>query len=767
MLDEKGVNTDIKNIQSQYVIKSKWKQENLGADITTLGPLAKTMKDEYPGLVANYYRFDPVTNIISAGDKHFRTQISAGDTTLVSMFGFKLLYGNEKRAFINNESAVVTESFAKKFFGKADAIDKVITVQTPVDGAKHNFIITAVLKDMPNNTVTYYTTVPYDVYLPMDANQYFQSDKGDNWANVYMVSMLQLKDGVTPANLAGPFAQVLQKYQPPFVKGNLIVQLAPMNNYYLEQNNGAVQKTLTTLSLVALFILLLAVMNFININIGTSAYRLKEIGLRKVFGSAKLQLVLQYMAEAMVLTFTAGIISLGLYEALRPAFNQLLQTQLAHFWQFSINKTAFLFLLVTGIGLLSGIYPAFVLSSTNTINAIKGKMSAAKGGLLLRKTLLVIQFSLAIIMFISALNVSKQVAYFFDKDTGYNKDQVMIISSIPRQWDSAGVLKMEGIKNRLTAIAGVQSAALSYEIPDGNSGGYVSVGTTSSSGVSNIMMITADEDYAKTYGITLKEGVFLQHKGAPYQQGNVVLNETAVHALKLDEPVAGKQLLFGGTGGLVLTVAGVVKDFNLESLQKNIQPLMIAGVNEPFTRAYRYYSIKISTGSNAGNMAATLAKVQDTWKNVFPEAGFEYFFMDEKFQALYQHESQLKKAAGIATVLNLVIVFMGIFGVVAFTLTKRTKEIAVRKVLGASAKNIINIFLKEYALLIILSNVIAWPLAYLVSNAWLQDYAYRIQQNIVPYVFVCAFIFAAVFVLIIIQCFKAAMANPVKSLKVE
>jgi len=768
VLDEKGVNSDIKNIQNQYVIKSKWKQDNIGIDITTLGPLAKTMRDEYPNFVANYYRFDPVTNIVSAGDRHFRTQISAGDTTLVSMFGFKLLYGNEKQAFRNNESAVVTESFAKKFFGQTDVVDKVITVQTPADGAKHNFVITAVLKDMPNNTVTYYTAIPYDVYLPMDANQYFQGgDKGDNWANVYMVAMLQLKDGVTAANLVQPFAHVLQKYQPPFVKGNLTVQLAPMADYYLTQNNGAVQKTLTTLALVALFILLLAIINFVNINIGTSAYRLKEIGLRKVFGSAKTELVLQYLTEAMMLTFTAGIISLGLYEALRPAFNQLLHAQLAHFWQFNVGKLAFLFLLVAGIGLLAGIYPAFVLSNTNTINAVKGKISAATGGLVLRKVLLVIQFSLAIIVFISALNVSKQVAYFFDKDMGYNKDQVMIISSIPRQWDSVGVIKMEGIKNRLTAIPGVQSAALSYEIPDGNTGGYVSVGTTSSSEVSNVMMITADEDYATTYGITLKEGVFMQPNGTPYKPGNVVLNETAVRVLKLQAPVAGKQVLFGGAGGPVLTIAGVVKDFNLESMQKNIQPLIIASLNEPFTRAYRYYSLKINIGNNGSSIATTLAKIQDTWKNIFPDAGFEYFFMDEKFQSLYQNELQLKKAAGIATALNLVIVFMGIFGVVAFTLTKRTKEIAVRKVLGASAKNIINIFLKEYALLIIISNVIAWPLAYFISNTWLQNYAYRIQQNVVPYLFVCGFIFLAVFILIIVQCFKAAMVNPVRSLRSE
>src|SRR5258708_21069399 len=233
VLNEESVNSGIKNISNQYVIKSDWKQENLGLAITTLGPLAKSIKEEYPDLVENYYRFDPVVNIISVGDNHFRTQIAVGDTTLVSMYGFPLAYGNPDQAFRDNQSAVVTEDFAMKFFGKTDAIDKVITIQTPADGNKHNFVITAVLKNMPFNTVSNFTNTPYQVYLPMDNNQYFQGvDKGDNWSNVYMVSMLQLKKGITANNLEKPFAQTLEKYQPPFVKGNLKVELAAMASYH-------------------------------------------------------------------------------------------------------------------------------------------------------------------------------------------------------------------------------------------------------------------------------------------------------------------------------------------------------------------------------------------------------------------------------------------------------------------------------------------------------------------------------------------------------
>ncbi|HMG68784.1 MAG TPA: ABC transporter permease, partial [Chitinophagaceae bacterium] len=370
IFNEESVNTTIKNVNNQYVIKSKWKQENSGIDITTLGPLAKTMKEEYPDLVANYYRFDPVTNIVSVGDKHFRTEISAGDTTLVSMFGFPLLYGDPKAAFKNNQSAVVTEDFAMKFFSEKNVINKIFTIQTPADGQKHDFMITAVLKNPPQNTVTNFTGARYQVYLPMDANQYFQGgDKGDNWSNVYMVNMLQLKKGIQPKDLEKPFAQVLDKYQPPFVKGNLKVALAPMNDYYLKANNGAVEKMITTLSLITLFILVMAIINFVNINIGTSSYRLKEIGLRKVFGSVKMQLITQFITEAWVLTFIAGLLSLLLYQLLLPSFNQILNTELPSFFNFTLSQVSFLLLLTLVVGFISGIYPAFVLSSSAITNS--------------------------------------------------------------------------------------------------------------------------------------------------------------------------------------------------------------------------------------------------------------------------------------------------------------------------------------------------------------------------------------------------------------
>jgi putative ABC transport system permease protein len=762
VLNQETVNRDIKHISSQYLVKSKWK-DNSGLDITTLGPLAKTMKDEYPSLIANYYRFDPAANIVSAGDKHFREDISIGDTTLVSMFGFPLLHGNPQRAFIDDQSAVVTEDLAVKFFGKTDVINKIITIQTPSDGNKHDYVISAVLKKMPYNSIANFATArtEYQVYLSMFNNQYFQGgDKGDNWSNIYMVNMIELKKGVNEKDLIKPFEQTLTKYQPAFVKGILKIELAKMEDYHLQANDNAMQKTITTLSLIAAFILLLAIINFVNINIGTSSYRLKEIGLRKVFGSVRLQLIFQFISESLILSLIAAIISIFFYQLLIPVFNEILNTVLDSFWNFNFYKILFLASLVILTGFSSGIYPAFVLSSASVINSVKGKIDSARGSLLLRKILLVAQFTLVIIVFISTLNVSKQVAYFFNKDLGYNKDQVMIISSIPRKWDSAGVVNMENVRSQLISLPQVGCAALSYDLPDGSMGGSVNVYTKSSTNFLNMVMFAADQDFGNVYGLKMKEGVFFDKN--KYIEGSIVINEAAEKTLGWSSAI-GKTIRLGAANGIQLTVAGVVRDFNYLSLQAPVQPLIIAGLNEPFTRSYRYFSIRLNTA----NIGSTVNALQDKWKTLFPDAGFEYAFMDEKFQKIYKSELQLQKAATVATALNLIIVFMGIFGIVAFTLTKRTKEIAVRKVLGANARDIILLFIKDYALLIFIANIISWPLAYTISSKWLENFTFRIHQNVLSYLIVCIVIFFVVFILVTAQCFKVASANPVKSLRTE
>jgi putative ABC transport system permease protein len=763
VLNQYNINASLKNVKNQYIIKSNWKVKEMGLDITTFGPLAKTMKEEYPTLVANYYRFNPVTNVVSAGDKNFKENIAIGDTGFINQYGFEVLYGNKQHPFANNNCAAITEAMAMKLFGDKNAINKVVSVLTTHDGEKQDYKVSAVLKDMEYNSVSCLLGETYSVYVPTVGNHYFAGgDPAEDWNSAYVVSMIELQPGKTPKDLAEPLKQVLAKYTPEKVQQNLTIELAPVKDYYLNDHDGAARRMIMILSFAALFVLVMAVINFVNINIGTSSYRLKEIGLRKVFGSEKKQLVLQFIIEAIALTLIAAVLSLIAYELLRSLFGQVLNTKLQSLIHFNVKTIIYLFALVLITGFIAGIYPAFVLSSSRLINAVKGKIDTAKGGLALRKIMLTVQFTLAIVVFICALTVSKQVSYVFNKDIGYNKEQVLVITAFPKQWDSAGINRMTGIKNALMQLPSVKNASLSFEIPDRRPPNSIDMQPVNGDG--RTVLITscgADENYAATFGLKVVSGsCFVQAGGYIPQQ--IVLNESAVKALGLTIGSAvGKQISMPSSPGTVFTVAGVVKDFNYSSLQDKIEPIALFHVKD--AQSYRYLSLKLNTQ----NIGEAVAGIRNKWKELLPTSPFEYIFMDEKFQSLYQSELQLKKASGIATLLNLIIVFLGIFGVVTFTLVKRTKEIAVRKVLGADIKSIIVLFSKDYAWLMLIANILAWPLTYIITNKWLQSYTYRISQDIVSYFIVCLFVFITAFIMIAIQCFKAGSANPVKSLRTE
>jgi putative ABC transport system permease protein len=762
VINEKSVNADLRHANNQYILKSKWKVKGMGMEITTVGPLARVLKEKYPSLVANYFRYNPVTNVISAGDLHFKEDIAIGDTSFVSMYGFKLLYGDPNHAFEDRHSAVITETMARKLFGDADPMGKTISLNT-TGSELQDFTVSAVLKDLPKNSVTGYLGDIYNVYLSYEGNRYYGAPMNSlgSWSDVAEVGMIELQPGITPKDLEDPVKQLLTSNAPPPISQNLRVELAPVSSYYLLDNNGAVNKMTEILSLVAGFILLMAVINFTNINIGTSGYRLKEIGLRKVFGGSKKALVFQYLVESIVLTCIAAVISLVLYAMLSPVFDQMLNTNLTPLWQFNFAEVLFLLILTFGVGIIAGLYPAFVLSASNTVNSVKGKISSGKEGLRLRKVLLVVQFSIAVIIFVCALNVSKQVTHVFEKDLGYSRDQVMVLTPFPKQWDSVGIARMEGIRDGLKQLPQVTDASISFEIPNRVPPGTSDLLPEGSAIVQPMNILTPDVDnhFATTFGLHVIQGSFFGQGQGEYVAHEIVLNEAAVRAFGWKDAI-GKKVRWV-SGKIDFTVAGVVKDFNYSSVQDGVLPL--AFMNTKDSRTYRYLSLKI----NGPVDNKTVDVVRAKWKDLSPNAPFEYTFMDEKFAALYRSELQLKKASGLATVLNMVIVFLGIFGVMAFTLSRRSKEIALRKVLGADVKNIITLFFRDYALLILIANLIAWPLAYSFTNKWLENYAYRVQQDAGPFIFVGACTFLMAFVLIALQCFKVAVANPVKNLRTE
>lgn len=758
VLDQKGVNSTLRHADNQYYIKTAWREKDLGSEIVSVSPWAKAIKEEYPGLVANYFRYDPVTNVVSNGDRHFKEDIAICDTTLVSMYNFPLLHGDKDHAFTGNNSAVITAAFAQKLYGTTDAVGKRLNIQTTVAGVTQEYMVSAVLKDIPYNSVTHLMNITFSVYVPTTGNQYFSmGDPSVGWDNMNMISFIELQPGVKVQAVNKALDQLVKKHSSDFVWKNIWANTVPVKDFYLKDNNGAANKMVTILSAIALFILLMVIINYVNINIGTSASRLKEIGLRKTFGSARKQVVMQFLLEALILTFIAAAFSLLFYQLLVPVFSKVLNTTLRPVWQFSAVNGMQLLALVATIGLLAGIYPAFVLSGTNLIRAVKGKIDNARGGLGLKRALVVVQFSLAMLVFICALNLSKQVSYIFHKDLGYSKEQVLILSAFPKQWDSAGVLRMQTIKRDLLQIPAVKNISVAFDLPESTPFGRIVVYAPGSAGTNkqlNLPISNADEDYAKTLGIQMKAGSFFDAGG-----DGLVLNESAVKQLGLtSENAVGQQI---ETAGGTATISGVMGDYNFSSMQDKIGPVGFGHVK--YSRSYRFLIVKLNTD----NIARTVDEIKARWRVMSPNAPFDYSFMDDKFAAIYKSELQLKTAADVATVLNLIIVLLGILGVMVFTLNKRKKEIAVRKVLGARVISIISLFLKEYTWLLVIANLIAWPLAYMVTEQFLQNFAYRIQQNIFPYLWVLVSVAAMAFALISVHCARAAVANPVKSLKAE
>ena len=760
---ELQVNSVLKDVDNQYVIQSKWKKSDIGLEITTLAPLGKSLKENFPDLVENYYSFDGITSVVANGDKIFREDIQIGDSTLLKMYGFKLLFGNSQTALNQPNTMVISSEQAIKYFGKLDVVGKSLTAESN-SGSKRNFMITGVLDNIPLNSITNFISPKLPILMSfVGSNDFWGRQQFFVWNNPYGVCYIELKKGVKPADLKKPMAQLIKTNAPQNLAENLTPYLVPIKDVYLEANNDVVKKTVFTLTLVALFILLMAIVNFVNISIGNSFTRIKEIGVRKMLGSLKGQIIRQFLAESVLISLFSLIVSLILYEIFRPFFGQILDKEIPSLRLISPYFYGICVLLSLSIGLLSGIYPAFVLSNLPPIDSLKGKLKSIKENILFRRLLIISQFTIALFVFVGAVVISKQVNYFFNKDLGYNKESIVSMK-VPRDWSPAGIAKMETIRNEFARLKEVSSVSISYDIPNGspgNSNALYKMGQDSTQAIF-IQTLTSDEKFAETYQIPILAGVFFQSKQENYQPLKLVLNESASKALGFKKPndALGKSIRMHYTPQ-PFTITGVTKDFHVGSMHKTITPLFFINVKDNIF--YRFLSFKIQ----AGNLPESMAKIEHKWKELMPNSVFEYTFMDDTLQKMYQSEVQLKKASFVATVLSIIIVLLGILGMISLSITRRTKELGIRKVLGASSGSIMMLFLKEFVLLMITAMIISFPLIVMSMNAWLTNYAYRIEINWQIFTAV-GFLFCLVIIAFVsFQTYKVALENPVKSLRVE
>jgi ABC-type antimicrobial peptide transport system permease subunit len=759
---ELQVNKRLKNADRQYIIQSKWKNPNEGLEITTMGPLARALREQYPDLVANYYRWDGITSNVSKGNKSFRESLQICDSTMFSMYGFSLLHGNPKTAFDGPYSLVITSDKAKKYFGKTDVVGQTLTIES-FSGSKHDFVITGILKPIPKNSVTYLNDDNDNQFCISSKNiGYF--GRNMDWPNQYIVGYVELQKGVKPEDLEKPMEYLMRQNAPPQIAADMTPYLVPLKDYYLSANNGLIEKMLYALSAIAIFILIMAIINFINLSVSRSATRMREIGIRKVLGGLKKQLIMQFLIESIILVFFATVFAMIIYVFSKEMFSSILGKEIPSLSDFPLYLIAFPLILILVIGFLAGIYPAFVLSSLKSVESLKGKLFSIKENVWLRKSLVAFQFGTATIAFIGAIIISSQINLFFSKDIGFNKDYI-VSAQLPRDWTQQGVTKAEEMRKQFAAMPQVLNATLSFTVPDGNSSGSASLykaGADSTTAVAS-EQIVADEYYASTFGIPMAAGKFFSPPGAFTDPFTIVINQAQAKALGWNnaEDAIGKQLKFQGGGGQVFTIAGVTKDFHFGSMQKPIQPITF--LHPSLANIYRIFSFKIRPGGIGNSIDA----LQKKWSALMPGVPFEYTFMDDALAKLYKSEIQIKKASYTATVLALIIVLLGVLGLISLSVQKRTKEIGIRIVLGSSAAGIMSLFMKEFLLVILISAIVACPVAYIILHNWLLAYAYRINITASPFIISVTILVVITAALICIQTIKVALANPVKSLRTE
>lgn len=759
---ELRVNATLKNADNQYIIRSAWKQTGMGFEDATLAPLGKTLVNEYPNLVVNQYRFDVVTTAVSNGNTHFAREVAqAGDPTMLAMYGFPMLHGDAQTALKEPNSIVLTVENAIKYFGRTDVLGRVLHLSNYA-GGKQRFSVTGVLKSIPKNSVTYLWDVPVHLFIPLNSLQ--GRTDADGWTTYNLPTYIELKEGVSREDLAKPIAKIIATYAPREVNENLRVFLTPLTDYYRAYNKDVVRKTIYTLSAIGLLILLMALVNFINSSIGSSSARIKEIGVRKVLGGVKSQIVYQFLAESTILALIAGVMSFGLYELARPLFTEISGRKIDSLWTSSPYFIGTAIACTVLVGGVAGLYPAFVLSSLPSVDSLRGKLKSVNEGVLFRRFLLTFQFSIALFVFCAAVVISQQVTYFFDKDVGYNKESVMLVS-LPREWTPQGVAKMATIRDQFARMPEVSDVSISSSTVKGGTGYTLNLyrfGKDSTEAISTSVLQT-DEHFPQTYRIPVVAGRFYPSSASVHHADKLVLNESAIRALGYKNPEAaiGQQVQIQGYKPPI-TIIGVTKDFSFSSMREPIAPIAIGHVNGA-GNLFAYFSIRLKPT----DLARSVAVVEKRFHELLPDAPFEFTFIDDALRQTYQSELQLNVAAQTATILALVIVLSGILGVVSLSVTRRAREVGIRKVLGASARRIVLLFLNEFLLAFVIAVLIAFPVAFLLMQHWLRNFAYHIDISLISFIGV-GLLFALVIGLVVsLQTIKAALTNPVKSLRTD
>ncbi len=729
-------------------------------DATTPAALAPAMMREIPEVekIARVFPSWGGTWLVKYKEKKISEErVYRVDSSFFDVFTFPFIKGDPKSALKDVNSIIITESIAKKYFGKEDPMGKTLTFAPGGD-----LMITGVIKDVPSNSHFHFDF--------LGSFRQIQANLDNNWGGYNFYTYVKVKEGT---NLASFTKKIQALYERSQEERYSVFYTQPIQDIHLTSNlkwelepNGD-QLYVYVFTVIGIFILLIAAINYINLSTAKSSIRAKEIGIRKVSGAIRSSLVNQFLLESVVTCFIASLLAIGIAQLLVPIVNEITQKDLT-----VIGKPIVLLYMLFAallVGLIAGIFPALYLSSFKPIMVLKGYKLNEQGALNLRKSLVVVQFTISIILIIGALIIAQQIGFIQSAKLGFNKDQVLAIRN-------AGFLSRSdrtALLNSVKQLPGVKKAAVSSIIL-GAGFSTTRVSVRGSDKEQQLNFSNAGYDYMDVMGMEMKEGRGFTSEypadtmnngipGGPLDQliGGIVINERAVKELGLGSPAIGKQLRWDNDGDTVyyVQIVGVTKDFNFTSLRNEIKPFGFT------TNPGRGNNITVKLSTN--NIKATIDQLEKTWNRFSTERPFDYVFLDETFTKLYASEERFQKAFISLVILGILIACLGLLGLATYAAQQRVKEIGIRKTLGASVTNVVTLLSKDFLKLVVIALVLAIPIAWYVMSRWLQDFAYRI--SIQWWIFLVAGLVAIfiAFATISIQTIRAAMANPVKSLRTE
>ncbi|MBC2844722.1 ABC transporter permease [Winogradskyella flava] len=734
----------------RIVADIKTPSETIEASIAAW-PVAPALEQEFPEILKSTRVMNLNLTVVKNNKKVIEEDVVAVDSSFFEIFDFELVKGDKTQILKQPNSLVLSETIANKYFGQ----DNPIGQNLELEGFDDLGVVTGVMKEIPENS-----QIQADIVMSMITFTASPSDRDEQWGSYDPSHYVLTSESVNPKDLESKFPAFIEKRTGDQMRQSqmfVTLFLEPFSDVYLKSSRGGnITGNINNVyifSIIGIFILLIASINYINLATARSVERAREVGIRKVVGAQKNQLAFQFISESVVVCLLAFLLAVGLTALSLPYFNALAgKTVSSGIFTEPVN-ILYLFLIALSIGVVAGIYPAIVLSSFRPVSVLKGSFSKGSKGVLLRKSLVVVQFTISIALIIGTIIIYNQMQYMRNQDLGFNKEHTLVI---PTQIGNS----QDALKTSISAIPGVKGIALASSVPgSGNPAAYSEIENQNGDlQVANLDLYFVNEDYIPQLGMEVVAGRAFSRDFASDSTQAMIINEKAVSLLgytNAKDAIGARYQQWGSNGQII----GVVKDFNFRSLQQDIAPITMR--LDP--NSTNIMTVKIASN----NITQTIGAIEKTWLSMMPADPFEYYFLDELFDEQYEAEEDFGNLFLSFALLAIFISCLGLLGLAAHSTIQRKKEIGIRKVIGASVGSIVNLLSKDFIKLVGIAFVISAPLAWYAMHNWLEDFAYKI--DIEWWMFIMAGVIAITIALATVsfQAIKSATTNPVKSLRTE